>query len=206
MAASSVTDLSFDLRGTANNHGDAIPRDHRYELACELERLLPWIKDDASFGIHPIQGAVTENDEVLLNHRSRMVLRAAKSRVESLKALSSQSIRLGNAQLTFGSMRLKPINLHTPLYAHCVTTGGDDEASFNQAVMDELDHLKIDARFICGRRQTIRLSDGQIYGFSLMLHGISVPDAVRIQETGLGLHRRLGCGIFIPHKSIKALD
>lgn len=201
-----MTDLSFDLRGTASNHGDAIPRDHRYELARELERLMPWIKDDASFGIHAIQGAVTENDELLLNHRSRMVLRAAKSRVETLEGLSSQTIRLGNAQLTFGNMRLKPINLHTPLYAHCVTTGGDDEASFNQAVMAELDRLQIDARFICGRRQTIHLPEGNIYGFSLMLHGISIADAVRIQETGLGLHRLLGCGIFIPHKSIKALD
>ena len=201
-----MTDLSFDLRGTASNHGDAIPRDHRYQLAQELERLLPWITDDPSFGIHAIQGAVTENDELLLNHRSRMVLRAAKSRIENLKALSGQAIRLGNAQLTFGSMRLKPINLHTPLYAHCVTTGGVDEASFNKAVMNELDSLEIDARFICGRRQTIRLPEGEIYGFSLMLHGISIPDAVRIQETGLGMHRRLGCGIFIPHKSIKALD
>lgn len=201
-----MTDLSFDLRGTASNHGDAIPRDHRYQLACELERLLPWSVEDPSFGIHTIQGAVTQNDELLLNHRSRMVLRAAKSRVENLKALSGQTIQLGDARLTFGNMREKPINLHTPLYAHCVTTGGDDEASFNQVVMGELDRLKIDARFICGRRQTIRLPDGDIYGFSLMLHGISVPDAVRIQETGLGLHRRLGCGIFIPHKSIKALD
>lgn len=162
--------------------------------------------NEPGFGIHAIQGAATQNDELLLNHRSRMMIRAAKSRVETLQALSGQTIRLGRAQLTFGNMRLKPINLHTPLYAHCVTTGGDDEASFNRAVMEELDHLNIDARFICGRRQTIRLPDGDIYGFSLMLHGISVPDAVRIQESGLGLHRRLGCGIFIPHKSIKALD
>ena len=151
-------------------------------------------------------GNARQNAELLINHRSRMVLRAAKSRVENLKALSGQTIQLGNARLTFGNMREKPINLHTPLYAHCVTTGGDDEASFNQVVMSELDRLEIDARFICGRRQTIRLPDGDIYGFSLMLHGISVPDAVRIQETGLGLHRRLGCGIFIPHKSIKALE
>ena len=46
---------------------------------------------------------------------------------------------------------------------------------------------------------------GQVHGFALMLHGLKRAESVAIQESGLGLHRLLGCGIFIPHKSIAAV-
>ncbi|PIV74684.1 MAG: hypothetical protein COW56_04530, partial [Rhodocyclales bacterium CG17_big_fil_post_rev_8_21_14_2_50_68_7] len=39
-------------------------------------------------------------------------------------------------------------------------------------------------------------------GFGLMLHGLSPEDSLRMQSSGLGTNRTLGCGIFIPHKSI----
>jgi hypothetical protein len=42
-----------------------------------------------------------------------------------------------------------------------------------------------------------------IGGYSLMLHDIDLMQSMILQERGLGLHRGYGCGIFIPHKSIK---
>lgn len=195
-----MTNVHFDV------HGGTIPRDHRYELAQQLEKLLPWIASDPYIGINPIQGALTGVDELLLNHRTKLVIRADKSRVAELKRLTGQTIRLGSSTVTLGQTRLKPITLHTPLYSHCVTTGSADEDTFNMDVIGELDRMKIETRFICGRRQTIRVGNSEIYGYSLMLHGIPIEHAIQVQETGLGLHRRLGCGIFIPHKSIKALE
>jgi len=65
--------------------------------------------------------------------------------------------------------------------------------------------MHIDCRFICGRRQSIMTAAGVVPGYSLMLHGMGIEHAIKIQETGLGGHRKIGCGIFIPHKSIKAL-
>jgi hypothetical protein len=38
-----------------------------------------------------------------------------------------------------------------------------------------------------------------------MLHGLKRAESVAIQESGLGLHRLLGCGLFVPHKSIAAV-
>jgi hypothetical protein len=38
-----------------------------------------------------------------------------------------------------------------------------------------------------------------------MLHGLPIEYAIRVQQVGIGNERKLGCGIFIPHKSINAV-
>ena len=56
-----------------------------------------------------------------------------------------------------------------------------------------------------GRAQHLAAIAGPVHGYSLMLHGLKRAESVSIQETGLGLHRLLGCGNFIPHKSVAAV-
>jgi len=41
--------------------------------------------------------------------------------------------------------------------------------------------------------------------FSLMLHALPEEQSLRLQRCGLGPHRLLGCGIFVPHKSAAAV-
>jgi hypothetical protein len=36
-----------------------------------------------------------------------------------------------------------------------------------------------------------------------MIADLPVEESLRLQKTGLGPHRYLGCGLFIPHKGIK---
>jgi hypothetical protein len=38
-----------------------------------------------------------------------------------------------------------------------------------------------------------------------MLDGLSREGALRMLDCGLGGHRRLGCGVFVPHKSAAAV-
>ncbi len=38
-----------------------------------------------------------------------------------------------------------------------------------------------------------------------MLDGLSAGDSLRVQQHGLGAHRRLGCGVFVPHRSAAAV-
>jgi hypothetical protein len=38
-----------------------------------------------------------------------------------------------------------------------------------------------------------------------MLHGLGAADSLAVQEAGLGAHRALGCGLFVPHKSVVAV-
>jgi hypothetical protein len=38
-----------------------------------------------------------------------------------------------------------------------------------------------------------------------MLHGLATAASLRVLEAGVGRHRRLGCGLFVPHKSAAAV-
>ena len=38
-----------------------------------------------------------------------------------------------------------------------------------------------------------------------MLHGLSAADSLTVQRAGIGPHRALGCGLFVPHKSAAAV-
>jgi CRISPR-associated protein Cas6 len=138
----------------------------------------------------------------MLNRRARLVLRVPKHRIEDTLALSGKAFELAGLPFAIGAGRLRPLTWHTPLYAHLVTTGSADERAFAADVIRLLDELKIDSRFICGKRQEITTEQGKEYGYSLMLHGLPIEHAMLIQQQGLGTNRKLGCGVFIPHKSI----
>jgi len=38
-----------------------------------------------------------------------------------------------------------------------------------------------------------------------MVDQLSAAQALRLMEHGLGAHRRLGCGLFVPHRSAAAV-
>ena len=195
-----VTEVHFELQGTL------LPRDHGYLLFLELSRLLPWLADETLAAVHNIQGAETGKDDLLiLNRRARLMIRIPVHRAADLAILSGQTITVGGFKLAIGKSKAKPLVRHSPLYAHCVTTGSMDEKGFASDIIRMLDELKITCRFICGRRQTITTADGLAYGYSLLLHELPVEQSILIQQRGMGGNRKIGCGIFIPHKSTNAL-
>lgn len=199
MDEAAVTDVQFELKGSR------LPKDHGYGLYLALKGLMPWIADVPTLGIHPVQGASLGDGTLMLNRRGKLVIRTPRERAGDLLALSGQSFKIGEFDFSIGAGKLRSLSWHTPLYAHCVTTGVVDEREFTQAILNELDAVKIDTRFICGKRQTLTTEQGLEYGYSLMLHGLPIEHALQIQQYGLGSNRKLGCGIFIPHKSIVAV-
>lgn len=194
-----MSDIQFDLKG------DALPLDHAWLIYQGMLGIAPWMAEESSLGIHPIQGADTGNGEMILNRRTKLVVRTTTVRIGDLEQLSGQSFKVNQHTLTLGASKIKPLTQHTPLYAHTVCTGSEDESIFTRDILGYLDAMNINSRFICGRPQ--KLFDGEkiTTGYSLMLHGLPIEHAIRVQQQGLGLHRKLGCGIFIPHKSITAV-
>ncbi|MDE2299724.1 MAG: hypothetical protein KGK18_16350, partial [Burkholderiales bacterium] len=65
--------------------------------------------------------------------------------------------------------------------------------------------LQVRGHSVCGLRHQVGAPGPLITGFSLMLHGLSGADSVRLQRSGLGPHRLLGCGIFVRHRSAAAV-
>lgn len=194
-----VTDVHFDIQG------HTLPIDNGYALYREIARLLPWIEDEELGGIHAILGADTGHNELILGKRAKLVIRVRSARFDDLGALTGKTISVEGHPLAIGAAKSRPLTRHTPLFAHCVATGSEDELEFSNDIIRLLDELAVDSRFICGRRQSIRTPDGTVSGFSLMLHGLPVEHSFLVQQRGLGKYRKIGCGLFIPHKSINAL-
>jgi hypothetical protein len=58
---------------------------------------------------------------------------------------------------------------------------------------------------LCGIGHTISTPDGDIETRSVMIADLDKASSLSLQETGVGPGRHYGCGIFLPHKGIRAV-
>jgi hypothetical protein len=58
---------------------------------------------------------------------------------------------------------------------------------------------------LCGIEHLIHTPSRPVRTRSLMLADLTVEESVRLQQSGLGPLRQLGCGLFLPHKGISEL-
>ncbi|MBI5912462.1 MAG: type I-MYXAN CRISPR-associated protein Cas6/Cmx6 [Betaproteobacteria bacterium] len=193
-----MVDVAFSLRG------GTIPADHGWHLFRLLAERLDWLAAEADAGVHPIRGARALAGEIHLGARARLMLRLPRERAQQSFALSGARLALGNS-VEVGSARLRQLFAHATLYSQFVATGTPDEAGFQRDVSAELERARIGCKVICGRMRHAQTEDAEIVGFSLMLHELSPEHSLRMQAAGLGAGRKLGCGIFIPHKSAGAV-
>jgi len=61
-------------------------------------------------------------------------------------------------------------------------------------------------KMMAGRKHVIQTTDGPLPSRMLMLAELELDASLRLQKEGLGPGRKLGCGIFIPHKGIEAVN
>jgi CRISPR-associated protein Cas6 len=191
-------DVQFDLAGSE------IPADHGYSLFLALNGLLPWLHDTAGAGIHPIHGAPTgRNDNLVINRRVKLVLRVPVERLDDARALVGARIDSGAGELLIGDARERQLMPFANLYSPLVDFGTADEVEFLEAARAELDKMAVRCGLIPGKKRKMHLPEGDVWGYSLMLHDVSPEHSLHVQELGLGRHRAYGCGLFVPHKSIK---
>lgn len=194
-----MIDLQFDLVGTT------IPADSAQMLSDALQKALPWLGEETGSGIQHLKGAETNSGDssLIINRRTKLYIRVPKTRVSAAQQLIGQTLDLDGQTLRIGNFKTREFSPFAHIYAHFVDTGSVSEEQFVQDVMRELDgHFKLRCGFICGKPQTLQGTSGPLTGFSLMLHDVPPHKSLQIQDEGLGRNRLLGCGIFIPHKSI----
>ncbi len=184
--------------------GDMIDRDYPFALCAALLDALPWLAAEPRAGVHPLRGATTCGEGLLLGGRARLVLRAPAARAEECARLQGRLLEVP-APLHIGSINQRELLPYPVLHARLVVTGSADEAEFVADVERGIEQLQIDCEIIVGRRGEVCVCGRRVAGFSLMLHGLSPEHSLRAQEHGLGLHRMLGCGLFVPHKSVAAV-
>ncbi len=202
MNAAALIELVFPLRGRA------LPRDHRWALTRALCEALPALGDDPLAAVHPVRLVHGAGEPALLSARSRLVLRVSREAAAAAQALAGRTLDVGGCEIGLGAPQRRELLPHTTLYAHFVDAGAadpGDEAGFLAAMGDELARLEVRCQRVCGREQRLRGPQRTLHGYSLMLHGLREAGSLRILERGLGAHRLMGCGVFVPHKSAAAV-
>lgn len=198
-APQSVVDLAFELGG------ESVAHDHSTALWRALERALPWLGADEETAVYPIRAAPLTGGRLALNRRSRLILRLPQARVTAALALCGTRLDLDGDAVTPGRAMTRALIAHPTIYAQRVVTGDEDEIAFMASAERELAALAVRGDFICGRRSAVRGPAGELVGFSVMLTGLRQEDSLRVQTAGLGRHRTLGCGVFVPHRATAAV-
>lgn len=193
-----MIDVAFALEG------DAVPREHRFALAEALQDALPWLGDEQHAGVHRLKLVASgDGAEALVSPRTRLMLRVPRGRAEAVDALAGAELSLGRRRIRAGRSQRRELLPHGTLYAPLVAADSRDEAQFLVAVQLALDALGVRAQPVCGRWQAAE--GGRLIGCSLMLSGLDRDQSLALLQRGLGPHRRLGCGLFVPHRSAAAV-
>lgn len=195
MTADTV-DVSFALQGRT------LPGAYRAGLAQALRAALPWLADAPGAGVHRLNLVAAGGGEVLVSPRTRLVLRVARERAQAALALADAVLQVGQEPLRAWRPQLRELLPHGTLYAHFVAAPGSDETAFVALLRGELEAMGVPAQPVCGRWQA---PEGALVGCSVMLSGLSREQSLRVLRDGLGPHRMLGCGLFVPHRSAAAV-
>lgn len=193
-----VVDVSFEVRCAR------LPHDYGYALFRALAGELDWLEGEAGAGVHPLHGTASADGSLFLGRRARLMLRLGAERAEQALALSGARLALGSG-LEIGAGRVRELMPYATVHSHFVSTGSADEAEFLGRAAVELREAGLPERMISGKAHAMDTPGGRVQGFSLLLHGLSPAQSLAVQASGLGEGRKLGCGIFVPHKSVVAV-
>ncbi len=191
----------------------SLPVDHAYALSQEVQSALPWFADEPGAGLHLVHGAASgsgwmrpeEPDALLqLSQRTKLALRLPTHRLDDATALVGRTLQVAGWPLRVEKVSMRPLARITTLFSRCVILdAADDESAFLTAAARELDALGISAaRMLCGRVTPVATPARTHQTRSLMLAGLTPAQSLALQRQGLGEARKLGCGVFIPHKDI----
>ena len=133
-----------------------------------------------------------------------MVLRLPRGRIAASQALTGTVLNVDGHVLEVGKSAVKALNPLPTLFSRYVAGGkGDDEETFVAEVARELTAMGIRVRkLLCGRSHEVGTPQGPIFTRSVMVAELEKADSLRLQHSGLGSYRMLGCGLFVPHKGI----
>lgn len=207
-----IVDLSFAIKCKC------LPLEHMQALSESLYSALPWLKDEKLAGIHPIYGAESGNgwerpndpNELLyFSRRQKMTLRLPKERLDAAENLVGQTLKVAGYDLEVGKSAIKKLSdLPTAFCRSIMIDSRMDEDDFLQWAFDELKLLNIPVRkMMAGKERVVNLPDNNERIIrSLMVAEMEQAESIRLQQYGLGDGRKVGCGLFMPQKDIKAVN
>ena len=205
-----VVDIVFKIRG------QQIAADHAFALSKALTTELPWLDTEREVSIHLIHGAQSANgwckpDDsgiIELSGRTRLIIRVPHSRLEDAKALIGASLNLDEHKIEILDAKPRPLSTNSTIFSHHVRSLDDtnSEPAFLGSVARWLEGLAITPKkMLCGGMRHLNMSESVISTRSLLIAELNPTESIAVQTHGLGPDRLLGCGVFVPSKSISAV-
>lgn len=207
-----VIDLSYIVKCKC------LPLEHMHELYDSLSKVLPQLKDDKFAGIHPINGSESGNGWerssdpnalIYLSRRQKLSIRISKDYLQDAENLVGQTINVAGYDVELGKTSIKKLSdLPTTFCRSIMVDSRMDEDDFLQWAFNELKSLDITVnKMMAGKERVVEFSTGgERITRSLMVAELKQAESIRLQQHGLGEGRKLGCGIFLPQKDIKAVN
>jgi CRISPR-associated protein Cas6 len=202
-----VVDLIFKIKCRT------LPVDHAWPLSEAIHQALPWFAEERQAGLHLIHGAdsgngwerPSEGEETLyLSRRTPLILRLPRERLEDAATLTGMTLDVAGYSLEIGESHPRFLGMTTTLYSrHVVSAPRQEEDVFLQQAVASLQALSLRfKKVLCGKATRFASPEGPLETRSLMVAGLSLDDAVSLQERGIGPLRSRGFGLFVPHKSV----
>ncbi len=205
-----IVDLSFKVQCKQ------LPLDHAYVLSQTIQKELPWIADEPQAGIHLIHGAESGNgwirpqepDAILnLSRRTRFMLRLPKQRIDDANLIAGKTLKVGGHELVLSNPQQKLLSPLTTIFArYIITENIENEEAFLDQAAELVKQKGIQVtKMMSGRAHVLRMPGQNLSTRSLMIDGLEVEQSIYLQQQGLGEGRKVGCGLFLPHKGIDAV-
>ena len=206
-----IVDVNFKIKCSH------LPLDHAHQLSSAIISELPWIEDNALVGIHLIHGAESGNgwirptnpEELIYpSRRTLFSLRTPQENIDDVASLEGKSISVCGTSIEFSKPTIRKLSKLTTIFARYVLADHiEDEEAFLNEMAELLKQKNIHPqKMMSGRTFSMTFPDKIFPSRSLMIDGIEVTESVRLQQEGLGPGRKFGCGIFLPHKGIDAVN
>ena len=207
-----VIDLSYIVKCKC------LPLEHMHELYDSLSKVLPQLKSDKFAGIHPINGSESGNGWerssdptalIYLSRRQKLSIRISKEYLKEAENLAGQIINVAGYDVELGKTSIKKLSdLPTTFCRSIMIDSRMEEDDFLRWAFSELKSLDINVnKMMAGKERVVQLPNGgERITRSLMVAELTQVESVHLQQHGLGEGRKVGCGIFLPQKDIKAVN
>ncbi len=195
-----------------------IPVDHAWELSKQILGVLPWLIDEPQAAIRSIHSASSANgwirpsldsdNLIQLSQRTRLYLRLPVNRIDDALALTGKELSFAGCSILVGDAEQYRLLPSSTVFARSMDAHQvEDEQAFEEYVIGLLARIDIQPnKLLCGLAHEISCENQNIPARSVLLADLEPNESVRIQENGLGTNGLLGCGIFLPHKSLDAAN
>lgn len=195
--------------------GRQLPADHGYALYSAITRHLPALHGASWLGLELLSGVPWREGIIVLPTRgAHLRLRIPADRYGHVLPLAGRRLDISGHTIRLGIPTARPLTPTPSLYARIVTIKKFTEPEpFLDAARRQLDALGLtttlelptdeQGRF---RRRIITIQGQHVVGFSLAAHGLNDDDSLRLQTSGIGGRRAMGCGHFNPIANKAALE